>query len=211
MLSRVCRHAGEPWPEDHRERPGGCPGSSRRHSCSQRRQLCQGTPHTAPASSGTTSSMQRTDIACAQVSWSRAARTDKGVSAVGQLVGLKLLWPHPDMAAAINAHLPPSVRIFGVQRVTGAEHSPWDAHEQYDYDAQGPVPCCCLTPAFQHCIQDCCPRPEVAAEAGVPAHHSQTDAACLPSHQHPLALLALQLGPDCLLHTEHPHSTIPAQ
>ena len=54
-----------------------------------------------------------------QVSWSRAARTDKGVSAVGQLVALKLMQPHADMAAAINAHLPPVVRVFGVQRVTG--------------------------------------------------------------------------------------------
>ena len=55
-----------------------------------------------------------------QVSWSRAARTDKGVSAVGQLVALKLMQPHEDMAAAINSHLPPVVRVFGVQRVTGA-------------------------------------------------------------------------------------------
>lgn len=51
--------------------------------------------------------------------WSRAARTDKGVSAVGQLVALKLMQPHKDMPAAINAHLPPVVRVFGVQRVTG--------------------------------------------------------------------------------------------
>lgn len=40
----------------------------------------------------------------------RAARTDKGVSAVGQVVSLKMVLEPEDMVDRINQHLPPQVR-----------------------------------------------------------------------------------------------------
>jgi tRNA pseudouridine(38-40) synthase len=42
-----------------------------------------------------------------QVQWNRAARTDKGVSAAGNVVSLKMMIGYPDIAARINAELPP--------------------------------------------------------------------------------------------------------
>ncbi|KAL1460660.1 hypothetical protein WDU94_012621 [Cyamophila willieti] len=50
------------------------------------------------------------------IQFQRAARTDKGVSALKQIVSLKL----PDAATkeAINEHLPDQIRILGLKRVT---------------------------------------------------------------------------------------------
>lgn len=55
-----------------------------------------------------------------QVGWSRAARTDRGVSAVGQVVALNMrVDPDPDTVRdAINAHLPSDIRVLGIVRVT---------------------------------------------------------------------------------------------
>jgi tRNA pseudouridine38-40 synthase len=39
----------------------------------------------------------------------RAARTDKGVSAVGNVCSLKMMLPEPDLLQKINAALPPQV------------------------------------------------------------------------------------------------------
>lgn len=47
----------------------------------------------------------------------RAARTDRGVSAVGQVVSLKLIL-QPDIVERINSHLPDQIRILGYRRVT---------------------------------------------------------------------------------------------
>ena len=57
-----------------------------------------------------------------KIGWSRAARTDRGVSAVGQVVSLRLLCEDEaaDPVPAINAALPPSIRILGCARVTGS-------------------------------------------------------------------------------------------
>lgn len=53
-----------------------------------------------------------------QISWTRAARTDKGVSAVGQVVALKLLIEGDDgLLSRINAELPPDIHIMGAVRV----------------------------------------------------------------------------------------------
>lgn len=52
----------------------------------------------------------------AKLSWSRAARTDKGVSAVGQVVACKLVLDPPGLVARVNDALPPSVRVFAVVR-----------------------------------------------------------------------------------------------
>lgn len=54
-----------------------------------------------------------------QVHWTRAARTDKGVSAVGQVVALKLMAEGDDtLIQRINDQLPPQIRVFGCVRVT---------------------------------------------------------------------------------------------
>ena len=63
-----------------------------------------------------------------KVGWSRAARTDKGVSAVGQVIALRMLHPVEDMAATINAHLPDAIRVFGSARVTAS----FDARKSCD-------------------------------------------------------------------------------
>ncbi|GFX47051.1 tRNA pseudouridine synthase A [Trichonephila clavipes] len=54
------------------------------------------------------------------VKFQRAARTDKGVSAVRQIVSLKLPVKEitDELPAKVNNHLPPEIRIVGVRRVT---------------------------------------------------------------------------------------------
>jgi len=47
------------------------------------------------------------------VSWMRAARTDKGVSACGQVVSLKMQLEPKGMVERINMQLPPQIRVFG--------------------------------------------------------------------------------------------------
>ncbi|XP_076646896.1 pseudouridine synthase 1 [Halictus rubicundus] len=51
-----------------------------------------------------------------ELKFQRAARTDKSVSAVRQIVSLKL--PRGTKKEAINEHLPKEIRVFGVKRVT---------------------------------------------------------------------------------------------
>ena len=60
----------------------------------------------------------------------RAARTDKGVSAVGQLVSLKMLveFPNYDIVASINKHLPDQIRVLGYTKVTAG----FDARKHCD-------------------------------------------------------------------------------
>uniref|UniRef100_A0A8D0BHS4 Pseudouridylate synthase 1 homolog n=1 Tax=Salvator merianae TaxID=96440 RepID=A0A8D0BHS4_SALMN len=57
-----------------------------------------------------------------KMSFQRCARTDKGVSAAGQIVSLKV-WLIEDIIPKINSHLPPSIRILGLKRVTGGFNS----------------------------------------------------------------------------------------
>jgi tRNA pseudouridine38-40 synthase len=55
-----------------------------------------------------------------KVSLGRAARTDAGVHAAGNLVSLKLITQIPgvpDVVAAINNLLPPEIRVWGIIRV----------------------------------------------------------------------------------------------
>lgn len=69
-------------------------------------------------------------LAEAKLGWRRMSRTDRGVSAMGNIITAKLLladgaadaaWGQdPEgltLAAAINRHLPPAVRVFSVQPV----------------------------------------------------------------------------------------------
>ncbi|KAM4634424.1 pseudouridylate synthase 1 homolog isoform 2-T2 [Polymixia lowei] len=52
-----------------------------------------------------------------KMSFQRCARTDKGVSAAGQVVSLKL-WLIEDIVEKINEHLPQQIRVLGLKRVT---------------------------------------------------------------------------------------------
>ncbi|KAJ8260694.1 hypothetical protein COCON_G00164170 [Conger conger] len=53
------------------------------------------------------------------MSFQRCARTDKGVSAAGQVVSLKL-WLIDDAVDKINAQLPEQIRVLGLRRVTAS-------------------------------------------------------------------------------------------
>ncbi|RKP12382.1 pseudouridine synthase [Piptocephalis cylindrospora] len=53
----------------------------------------------------------------------RAARTDKGVHAAGQVVSLKMITDLPDLIPSINAHLPDQIRIWGYVRTIKSFHS----------------------------------------------------------------------------------------
>lgn len=44
----------------------------------------------------------------------RAARTDKGVHAAGNVLSFKLIIENPKIVQAINAHLPPEIRVYGM-------------------------------------------------------------------------------------------------
>uniref|UniRef100_A0A3Q2QIP8 Pseudouridylate synthase 1 homolog n=1 Tax=Fundulus heteroclitus TaxID=8078 RepID=A0A3Q2QIP8_FUNHE len=52
-----------------------------------------------------------------KMSFQRCARTDKGVSAAGQVVSLKLRLIE-DIIEKINEHLPPQIKVLGLKRVT---------------------------------------------------------------------------------------------
>ncbi|XP_041826845.1 tRNA pseudouridine synthase A isoform X2 [Melanotaenia boesemani] len=81
-----------------------------------------------------------------KMSFQRCARTDKGVSAAGQVVSLKLRLIE-DIIEKINEHLPPQIRVLGLKRVTQGFNSknncdartysymlPTVAFSQKDYD-----------------------------------------------------------------------------
>lgn len=70
-----------------------------------------------------------------KVGWSRSSRTDKSVHSLATVVGLKMeVQPgsfddDPEgiaLAAAVNAHLPPEVRVFSIQRVNKS----WNARSE---------------------------------------------------------------------------------
>eukprot|EP00899_Mesostigma_viride_P012429 jgi/Mesvir1/21187/Mv08647-RA.1 len=62
-------------------------------------------------------------------SFSRAARTDRGVSALGQVVGAKLVLDPPGLVQRMNEHLPPAIRCLGVVRVINS----FNARRHCDY------------------------------------------------------------------------------
>jgi tRNA pseudouridine38-40 synthase len=55
-------------------------------------------------------------ISFLQIHFMRAARTDKGVSAVGQVVSLMMVVNPPGIIDRINAELPPAIRAYGFRR-----------------------------------------------------------------------------------------------
>ncbi|GMH12410.1 hypothetical protein Nepgr_014251 [Nepenthes gracilis] len=50
--------------------------------------------------------------------WARSARTDKGVSAVGQVISGRFYIDPPGLVDRLNINLPSQIRIFGYKRVT---------------------------------------------------------------------------------------------
>ena len=73
-----------------------------------------------------------------KISFQRCARTDKGVSATRQVVSLKMV-PVKALIPLINSHLPPSIRVFGLIRVTkGFDSKNHCGARTYEY----------LTPSF---------------------------------------------------------------
>ncbi|KAJ3246932.1 tRNA pseudouridine synthase 1 [Chytriomyces hyalinus] len=54
-----------------------------------------------------------------KVGLNRCARTDKGVHAAGNVVSLKMR-AIPNLVEALNAHLPPQIRVYDCLRVTGS-------------------------------------------------------------------------------------------
>ncbi|KAK0576748.1 hypothetical protein LWI29_022692 [Acer saccharum] len=52
--------------------------------------------------------------------WARSARTDKGVSAVGQVVSGRFYIDPPGFIDRLNSNLPAQIRIFGYRRVTAS-------------------------------------------------------------------------------------------
>ncbi|XP_057418186.1 uncharacterized protein LOC130712366 isoform X2 [Lotus japonicus] len=52
--------------------------------------------------------------------FARSARTDKGVSAVGQVVSGRFYIDPPGLVDRLNLNLPPQIRIFGFKRVTAS-------------------------------------------------------------------------------------------
>lgn len=50
----------------------------------------------------------------------RCARTDKGVHAAGNVISLKLIVEDPNTVRNINEHLPPQIRVWGIERTNGA-------------------------------------------------------------------------------------------
>lgn len=57
-----------------------------------------------------------------KMSFQRCARTDKGVSAAGQVVSLKVRLIE-DIIEKINGHLPPQIKVLGLKRVTQSFNS----------------------------------------------------------------------------------------
>lgn len=52
--------------------------------------------------------------------WARSARTDKGVSAVGQVVSGRFYIDPPGFIDRLNSNLPGQIRVFGCKRVTAS-------------------------------------------------------------------------------------------
>ncbi|XP_077221098.1 uncharacterized protein LOC143854866 isoform X2 [Tasmannia lanceolata] len=55
--------------------------------------------------------------------WARSARTDKGVSAIGQVVSGRFYIDPPGFVDRLNSYLSPQIRVFGYTRVTNSFNS----------------------------------------------------------------------------------------
>ncbi|KAI1328487.1 pseudouridine synthase [Xylariaceae sp. FL0255] len=78
-----------------------------------------------------------------KTSFVRCARTDKGVHAGGNMVSLKLIIEDPDIVSKINEHLPPQIRVWGIERT----NNNFNCHQSCDsrwYEYL--IPSYCLLP-----------------------------------------------------------------
>ena len=97
----------------------------------------------------------------------RAARTDKGVSAVGQCISLRMMLDPPGVIERINSHLPTGFEFFGYTRVTnGFNAKTMCDRRRYEYV----IP----TKAFDP--KQCKPRREIEAEAALAAQAAELGA-----------------------------------
>ena len=80
-----------------------------------------------------------------KVHWMRAARTDKGVSAVGQVISLNMIVEPPGIVERINAALPDTFKVFGMRRVTTG----FNAKNMCDRRRRVKPPCCHAPCALQ--------------------------------------------------------------
>jgi tRNA pseudouridine38-40 synthase len=72
--------------------------------------------YTAMVEAGAVSKENATDLK--KSAFQRAARTDKGVHAAGNVISLKMIIEDPDILEKINSHLPDQIRVWGIQRTT---------------------------------------------------------------------------------------------
>ncbi|KAI8341958.1 pseudouridine synthase [Chlamydoabsidia padenii] len=71
-----------------------------------------------------------------KVQWVRTARTDKGVHAAGNVVSLKMQFPHSEqvMVDTINQHLPEQIRVWGITDVIRSFHAKTNCDSRvYEY------------------------------------------------------------------------------
>jgi tRNA pseudouridine38-40 synthase len=79
-----------------------------------------------------------------KIKWQRAARTDKGVHAAGNILSLMMICDGPppatchsqstDIVERINAHLPEDIRVIAAPRVLGGFHAKYDCTSRvYEY------------------------------------------------------------------------------
>ncbi|GMH38133.1 hypothetical protein BSKO_06017 [Bryopsis sp. KO-2023] len=71
--------------------------------------------------------------ALSKVNWCRAARTDKGVSAAGQVVSFRMMYHSGDIVSEINAHLPEEIRVLGCVRTT-RQFNAWKLCDKRQYE-----------------------------------------------------------------------------
>ena len=63
-----------------------------------------------------------------KVSLMRCARTDKGVHAGGNVLSMKMIIEDKDIVQKINSHLPPQIRIWGIEKTINS----FNAYQQCD-------------------------------------------------------------------------------
>ena len=99
-----------------------------------------------------------------KVQWTRAARTDKGVSAVGQCIALRMVLDPPGVLERINEALPEGFKFFGYKRVTGGFNAKTMCdRRRYEY----------VIPTLAFDPRRCLPRKEVEAEAALAAEAAE--------------------------------------
>ncbi|KAJ3225824.1 tRNA pseudouridine synthase 1 [Clydaea vesicula] len=88
--------------------------------------------HKALAASGAVS--KDNAMAPHKIGFMRAARTDKGVHAAGQVCSLKMIVEDEDVIKKINENLPKQIRVYGYVPTTGGFHAKFQCDSRiYEY------------------------------------------------------------------------------